>query len=129
MAAIAEEIEEALTQQGHHVFRIEGSAAIVPQSWTVREPPPPQGWSRLIPPPSLLSVGRRGAARPMARETQAAPPPGPLAEAPQAGNGLAWVVMDCGDLLVHLFNPTARQFYRLERLWGDAPRIPLDPVE
>jgi len=43
----------------------------------------------------------------------------------QAGNGFSWVLMDCGSLVVHLFDPPARQFYQLERLWGDAPRIPL----
>lgn len=37
-----------------------------------------------------------------------------------------WVLVDCGDLVVHLFTPAARSFYQLERLWGDAPRIPLE---
>ena len=37
-------------------------------------------------------------------------------------DGLSWVVMDCGAFVVHLFTPPARQFYQLERLWGDAPR-------
>ena len=46
----------------------------------------------------------------------------------QQTDGLSWVLMDCGDLVVHLFNPPARDFYQLERLWGDAPRIPLDPA-
>ncbi len=36
-----------------------------------------------------------------------------------------WVLLDFGDFLVHLFNEDARGFYRLESLWGDAPR--LDP--
>jgi ribosome-associated protein len=43
----------------------------------------------------------------------------------QAGNGFSWVLMDCGSLVVHLFDPPARQFYQLERLWGDAPRLSL----
>ncbi len=34
-----------------------------------------------------------------------------------------WVLLDCGDVIVHLFTPTVRQFYDLERLWEDAPRI------
>ncbi len=34
-----------------------------------------------------------------------------------------WVVLDYGDLAVHVFQPEAREFYGLERLWGDAPRI------
>ena len=39
---------------------------------------------------------------------------------------LHWVLMDCGDLVVHLLDQPARAFYRLEELWADAPRIPLD---
>ena len=31
--------------------------------------------------------------------------------------------MDFGNVIVHVFQPEARAFYRLERLWGDAPRI------
>ena len=45
--------------------------------------------------------------------------------AKSSANGFSWVLMDCGSLVVHLFDPPARQFYQLERLWGDAPRIPL----
>ncbi len=41
--------------------------------------------------------------------------------------GVQWVLMDCGDLVVHLFNQQARALYRLEELWADAPRLPLPP--
>ncbi|GEM_PF-1228431 len=49
------------------------------------------------------------------------------ARAGREGQQLHWILMDCGDVVVHLFNPPARQFYQLERLWGDAPQLPLDP--
>ncbi len=34
-----------------------------------------------------------------------------------------WVLADFGDVLVHLFDREAREFYRLEDLWGDAPTV------
>ena len=32
-----------------------------------------------------------------------------------------WVLFDFFDVVVHIFQPTSRAFYRLERLWGDVP--------
>jgi ribosome-associated protein len=32
-----------------------------------------------------------------------------------------WVLMDYLDAVVHIFTPEAREFYRLEQLWGEAP--------
>jgi ribosome-associated protein len=37
-----------------------------------------------------------------------------------------WIVADYLDLVLHVFTPEARQFYRLEELWGDVPAIELD---
>lgn len=34
-----------------------------------------------------------------------------------------WVLLDYGDLVVHVFDEATREFYDLERLWGDAPRL------
>ena len=45
---------------------------------------------------------------------------------PRAVEGLddmTWVLLDYGDLIVHVFLAETREFYGLERLWADAPRI------
>jgi ribosome-associated protein len=34
-----------------------------------------------------------------------------------------WVLVDFGDIIVHIFQGVPREFYSLERLWGDAARI------
>ncbi len=37
-----------------------------------------------------------------------------------------WVLLDFVDFVVHLFHPTLRNFYQLERLWSDAEVIPIE---
>ena len=37
-----------------------------------------------------------------------------------------WVLLDYVDFVVHIFHPTLRGFYQLERLWGDAEVIPIE---
>ena len=36
-----------------------------------------------------------------------------------------WVLLDCGDVIVHVFYQPVREFYDLERLWEHAPRVQL----
>ena len=40
-----------------------------------------------------------------------------------------WVLMDYLDVVVHIFTPEARDFYRLEQLWGEVPSRTLESVE
>jgi ribosome-associated protein len=47
---------------------------------------------------------------------------------PISVEGLAdasWVLMDYGDVVVHVFLAETRAYYDLDRLWADVPRIPL----
>lgn len=36
-----------------------------------------------------------------------------------------WILMDYGDFIVHIFAPEQREHYGLERLWRNAPHLPL----
>jgi ribosome-associated protein len=36
---------------------------------------------------------------------------------------LTWIVVDCIDVVAHLFEPSQREYYDLESLWSDAPEV------
>lgn len=38
-----------------------------------------------------------------------------------------WVLLDFADIVVHVFRTEDREYYRLERLWGDAPVVEWEP--
>jgi len=40
-----------------------------------------------------------------------------------------WVLLDFGSCVVHVFDADLRDFYDLEGLWADAPRVPIPGVE
>ena len=39
-----------------------------------------------------------------------------------------WILMDYLDCVVHVFTPAARDYYRLETLWGEVPALEVDAV-
>jgi len=39
--------------------------------------------------------------------------------------GGKWILMDYGDVIIHIFQDSERAFYDLETLWADCPRIPV----
>ncbi len=40
-----------------------------------------------------------------------------------------WIIIDYIDIVVHVFTPELRSFYRLEDLWGDVPRVAFDATD
>ena len=38
-----------------------------------------------------------------------------------------WMIVDCGDVLFHVFRESARAFYDLDQMWEDAPEVNLKP--
>lgn len=47
----------------------------------------------------------------------------PLNRSDQSQEGSGWVVLDYGGVVVHVFSPQMREFYRLERLWSEAATL------
>lgn len=39
-----------------------------------------------------------------------------------------WIVADYIDVVLHVFTPDARMFYKLEELWGDVPTVDVEAV-
>jgi ribosome-associated protein len=42
--------------------------------------------------------------------------------------GARWILLDYLDVVVHVFTPETREFYRLEQLWGEAPAQTFTPT-
>ena len=43
-------------------------------------------------------------------------------------DGGRWALLDFFDVVVHVFHVRTREYFQLERLWGDAPRLDLEPA-
>jgi len=39
-----------------------------------------------------------------------------------------WVLMDYGDVVVHVMSPEQREYYQLEEFWSEAPHVPIEPM-
>jgi ribosome-associated protein len=46
---------------------------------------------------------------------------GRLPQRVEGVSGARWILMDYLDVIVHVFTPETREYYRLEQLWGEAP--------
>jgi ribosome-associated protein len=44
----------------------------------------------------------------------------------EGGRRASWILLDYIDAIIHIFTEEARDFYGLERLWGDAPKVTYD---
>jgi ribosome-associated protein len=44
----------------------------------------------------------------------------------EGGSEATWIIADYLDVVLHVFTPEAREFYRLEDLWDDVPHEPLE---
>ena len=44
------------------------------------------------------------------------------------GRATGWILLDYGCVLVHVFDPQSREYYNLERLWGDAAKVDISDI-
>ena len=46
----------------------------------------------------------------------------------EADTGNTWIILDYGDIIVHVFHKEARNFYKLEGVWADGERVDIDAL-
>lgn len=46
----------------------------------------------------------------------------------EADTGNTWIILDYGDIIVHVFYKEARNFYQLERLWADGEQLDISGI-
>ena len=44
------------------------------------------------------------------------------------GRATGWILLDYNDVLVHIFTKDSREFYNIERLWGDAKFVDISDI-
>ncbi len=44
----------------------------------------------------------------------------------EGSDSASWILMDYGDVVIHIFEDKTRAYYELEKFWLDAPRIPFE---
>ena len=44
------------------------------------------------------------------------------------GRATGWILLDYGSVIVHIFQKESRDYYNLERLWGDAQKVDLSDI-
>lgn len=54
--------------------------------------------------------------------------PGQTPISTEGTTGGRWVLMDYGDAVAHIFTTESRSFYRLEKLWGEAPMVEVPTI-
>ncbi len=106
MGAVRDEIDDELRRSGQRVWHVEGT-------WSSRA--------------GSRKAAKRQASWQWAPSGARAADPNGMEPSDEAlpDEGFAWMLMDFGDLVVHILNPAARRFYQLEHLWGDAPHVPI----
>ena len=107
MGAVRDEIDDELRRNGQRVWHVEGTWS--PRAGSRKAPKRQASWQ-------WVSSSARSA-------SSSGIEPG---DEPLPDEGFAWMLMDFGDVVVHILNPAARTFYQIEHLWGDAPRVTID---
>lgn len=44
------------------------------------------------------------------------------------GRATGWILLDYGNVLVHVFDPQSREYYNIERLWNDAAKVDISDI-
>ena len=74
----------------------------------------------------VAPAATRGRRRRSTTRSTAAQARGPAAALGRRPGEATWIVADYLDVVLHVFTPETRAYYRLEDLWGDVPAVELE---